>query len=309
MSLRRLLPLLTVLLLAVACGRSDGGVTGTEQEDGDFLRAQDLKKRDQSTEALAAYLKVIARRGELAPESYLDAGLIYFQKLKDPFKAWYYLQHYLELQPNSPRRDEVRQQVVAAERDALFQRLAQSQFGGGELVQLQEQVDQLTRENARLEGELKMARSVPSGTVTHSEISLAGVANTAAPISVGPASAAASSSGQINLNPTIPSPQAAIVMPLPGTPKANTPPDTKGTAATQKGTASAQKAAPPAQKSAPAAAGRTHTVRSGDTLFKLAAQYYNGDKSAARLNALRQANRDVLKNGDALSVGMTLKIP
>lgn len=310
MSLRRLLPLLTVLLLAVACGRSDGGVTGTEQEDGDFLRAQDLKKRDQSTEALAAYLKVIARRGELAPESYLDAGLIYFQKLKDPFKGWYYLQHYLELQPNSPRRDEVRQQVVAAEREALFQRLAQSQFGGGELVQLQEQVDQLTRENARLEGELKLARSAPSGVVTRSEISLAGLANTAAPIPVGPAAAAASSSGQINLNPTMASPQAAIVMPPPGASKAGTPSDTKGAAAApQKGAASTQKAAATAPKSSPAAAGRTHTVRSGDTLFKLAAQYYNGDQSTSRLNALRQANRDVLKNGDALSVGMTLKIP
>ena len=294
MSLRRLLPLLTVLLLAVACSRSGGGATGTEQEDGDFLRAQDLKKRDQSTEALAAYLKVIARRGELAPESYLDAGLIYFQKLKDPFKAWYYLQHYLELQPNSPRRDEVRQQVVAAEREALFQRLAQSQFGGGELVQLQEQVDQLTRENARLEGELKLARSAPSGTVTLSEISLATLTATAAPISVGSAAASASSSGQINLHPTSPSPQAAIVMAPPGAPK---------------GATSAQKSPATPQKSSPAAAGRTHTVRSGDTLFKLAAQYYNGDQSAARMNALRQANRDVLKNGDALAVGMTLKIP
>jgi hypothetical protein len=232
MSLRRILPLLAVLLCAVACGRG-GGVTGTEQEDADFLRAQDLKKRDLYTEALAAYLKVIGRFGEQAPESHLDAGLIYFQRVKDPFKGWYYLQRYLELQPASPRRDEIRQQVTAAEREMIFQRLAQAQFGGGELVQLQEQVDQLTRENARLEAELKMIREAPSGVVTRSEIMLAPVTNASAPIAVGPAAGSASPSGQINLSPTAAVPQAAIVMSPPGAAKSTPPAEPKGTTATR----------------------------------------------------------------------------
>jgi hypothetical protein len=292
MILRRLLPLLAALLLAAGCSR-EGGVTGTEQEDGDFLRAQDLKGRGLMTEALAAYLKVIARRGELAPESYLDAGLIYYQVNKDPFKGWYYMQQYLVLQPNSPRREQVRQQVVAAEREALLQRLAQSQFGGGELVQLQEQVDQLTKENLRLEAELKMLRESPITTVTRSESLLAPPAGPATPILIGAGAGAAPPSGAINLAPAGGAGSPAIVFSLPGAAKA--------------GPAAAAGAAPAAKSSGPAA--RTHTVKAKDTLSTIARQYYNGDASAARLNALRQANREVLKNGDALSLGMTLRIP
>ena len=52
-----------------------------------------------------------------------------------------------------------------------------------------------------------------------------------------------------------------------------------------------------------------YAVKPRDTLSTIARQYYNGDASVARLNALRQANREVLKNGDNLSPGMTLRIP
>jgi LysM repeat protein len=277
----------------VACGRGGGAVAGSEQDDSDFLRAQDLKKRGLSTEALAAYLKVIARRGEAAPESHLEAGLIYYEKLKEPLKAIYHLQEYLDLQPNSPRRDSVRTTAMAAERDFVFQRLAQSQFAGGELQQLQEQVDQLTRENARLEGELKMVREAPSGIVTRSEVMLGASSSQGTPILVGP------SAGMINVGPS--SSQASIVIAPPGAAKSG-PPEAKSAAP-------AQRSAAPAQKASASTGGATHTVRSGDTLNSIARQYYKGDQSAARLNALRQANRDVLKAGDKLSVGMTLRIP
>lgn len=305
---RRLLSLLAAMLLAAACSR-EGGVTGTEQEDADFLRAQELKGRGLMTEALAAYLKVIARRGELAPESYLDAGLIYYQANKDPFKGWYYMQQYLVLQPNSPRREQVRQQVAAAEREALLQRLAQSQFGGGELVQLQEQVDLLSKENLRLEAELKMLRESPITTLTRSESVLAPPGGPATPILIGATPGSALSSGSIQVAPVAGSP--AIVFSLPGAAKSA--PSALGGAAPADAKAPATQAtkgaAPAAKSSGPAASARTHTVKAKDTLSTIARQYYNGDASTARLNALRQANRDVLKGGDALSVGMTLRIP
>lgn len=308
MSLRRILPLLAVLLLAAACSRGGGG-TGTEQEDSDFLSAQDLKRRGQPMEALAAYRRVIARHGEAAPESYLDAGLIYFQTLKDPVRAWIYLQQYLELQPNSPRRDEIRQQVTAAEREMIFQRLAQAQFGGGELVQLQEQVDQLTRENARLEAELKMIREAPAGVMTRSEILLAPPASSPAQISVGLTPGGTASPGPINLNPAAAMPPASIVMLTPVAPKSAAPADPRTVPTSQKGaSAPTQKTAAATPKgSAPAA--RSHTVRAGDNLSSIARQYYNGDQSATRVKALTEANRDVLKNGTSLSIGMTLRIP
>ena len=49
-----------------------------------------------------------------------------------------------------------------------------------------------------------------------------------------------------------------------------------------------------------------HTVKSGDTLFKIAIKYY-GRSSAVRI--LREANRETLKGRDFLRVGQVLIIP
>lgn len=54
------------------------------------------------------------------------------------------------------------------------------------------------------------------------------------------------------------------------------------------------------------AGGVVHTVQSGDTLYKIAKQYY-GDST--RWEAIRDANTHVLKDGVGLSLGMELTIP
>ena len=51
---------------------------------------------------------------------------------------------------------------------------------------------------------------------------------------------------------------------------------------------------------------RIHTVGTGDTLSKISKQYYF---TAARWNDILQANRDVIKNPNALTVGTKLRIP
>ncbi len=51
---------------------------------------------------------------------------------------------------------------------------------------------------------------------------------------------------------------------------------------------------------------RTHTVRKGDTLFKLARQYYNDE---TRWRDIWDANRDKIKDKNHIEVGMVLVIP
>jgi nucleoid-associated protein YgaU len=64
---------------------------------------------------------------------------------------------------------------------------------------------------------------------------------------------------------------------------------------------------PVAAPVAPAPAGpRLHVVAAGDTLSKIAVQYYG---SASRWPEILAANRDVLKNEKSLLVGTKLKIP
>ena len=61
--------------------------------------------------------------------------------------------------------------------------------------------------------------------------------------------------------------------------------------------------ATPAQ---PAAGNRRHAVQPGDTLFKIAQQYYG---NRTRWRDIYAANRGVMKSETDLKVGMQLKIP
>ena len=63
----------------------------------------------------------------------------------------------------------------------------------------------------------------------------------------------------------------------------------------------------PAPEAAPATGGRTHVIAKGDTLFKLARQYYNGNQSMWR--KIWEANRDKIPNKDRLPVGQQIVIP
>ena len=56
-----------------------------------------------------------------------------------------------------------------------------------------------------------------------------------------------------------------------------------------------------------AAGSRTHVVQPGDTLSKLARQYYNGDQKSWK--RIWEANRDKIPNPDKLTVGTQLVIP
>lgn len=62
----------------------------------------------------------------------------------------------------------------------------------------------------------------------------------------------------------------------------------------------------PAQPGTPVKASRTHVVLAGDTLEKIAQQYYG---TSDRWRALYDANLPLLKNGQSLRVGMELLIP
>lgn len=63
---------------------------------------------------------------------------------------------------------------------------------------------------------------------------------------------------------------------------------------------------PPADGGYSGGSGRMHTVQKGDTLYKLARQYYN---SASRWRDIHEANRDQISDPNRLKVGQTLVIP
>lgn len=53
-------------------------------------------------------------------------------------------------------------------------------------------------------------------------------------------------------------------------------------------------------------AAKTHIVRQGDTLYKLAEKYY---KNSSKSNKIAEANKKIIKNGKSLKIGQELIIP
>lgn len=121
-------PLIWLTLLATtafamnSCGRGDKPPPApppAETADPLFLRGRELRARDPDG-ALENFLQVIyARRGD-APESHLEAGMIFLRDKKSPLEAVYHLKQFLRLRPGTARTARVEEWLAAA--DALYAR-------------------------------------------------------------------------------------------------------------------------------------------------------------------------------------------
>lgn len=290
----KILSALIVLVFGLACAGCGPGENlglSAEPEDPAYREGQQLVKQGRSQEALSTFLRVIARRGEASPESHLEAGLIYKQHIKDPIAAIYHFRKYLEQQPNSRQAPLVRQQIEAAKRD--FGRTLPNQPLDSREVRLDgfDQRERLERENEQLRNELATLRglsgSAPAGAnfnpVPRGATTELIDARLPAP------SAAEEAASAITLAPI------ANREPEPGSdfqPPANF-------------TGARAKLASPSL-----AGGRRHTVAAKDSLYAIVKKYY-GSATNARVQALIEANRDVLPAGAGtpLKEGMSLKIP
>ena len=144
---------LAALLFGAGCGADNSTLT-PESSDSGFNEGQQLERQGRPQEALAAYLKVIARRGDQAPESHLDVGLLYLENFKDPIMAIYYFRKYVELKPNSESAGRVRGLIETAKRDfarTLAIQPPENQVGQADTLV---QVERLQRENDGLKAEL-----------------------------------------------------------------------------------------------------------------------------------------------------------
>ena len=270
LELRGALLWLSLLLLA-GCDGADRLALGTETNEPYYRQADQLKRQGRYQEALTAYLKVVEKRNEDAPESHLEAGLIYQQYLKDPIYAIYHFRKYLELEPNSRQADLVRQRIDAAMRDFARTLPARPLEDQTLRLDLMGRIDDLQKQNLDLKEEiarLHQGATDPGGD-----------------------------SGTV----MIPVPESGPPPAVTRNSLFNSPP----AAAAAQPIQPVERPAVPAAKPPPIA-GRTHVVTQGETLYKIAQRYYG---SGAKWPAILGANRDVLKNENAVRAGMTLKIP
>jgi hypothetical protein len=277
LSLMMRLALIGLMLGLAGCG-VESGPQGPETDDSGYRDAKQLENQGRMDEALAAYLKVIARRGEdSSPESHLDAAGIYLNYVKDPIYAIYHFRKYLELEPNSREAQAVKGQIEAARRE--FARTIpgwQPTDGQMPVVSLNDDGDSLRRENAELKAELQTLRTsqgLPPLTHTSTDTTAAdpagadqGVQST--PVRIAPMD-------QPPIQPIAQTDQPPPIQP-------DTP------------------AAPPPAKPAPAA--HTYTVVKGDSFMVIARKLY---KNPSRYREIEAANPGVT----ALKPGMQIRLP
>ena len=147
--------ILASLLMLGACS-PDGVEVVSETDEKQYQLAQDFKSQGRIEEALSAFLRVIdARRA--APESHLEAGYIYLRTMKDPVRAIYHFDRYLQFKPQSPQASQVRQLIETAQKEFARQLPAQPYSGDLDRIDLMELVKTLKQENDSLKRDLVAA--------------------------------------------------------------------------------------------------------------------------------------------------------
>jgi tetratricopeptide (TPR) repeat protein len=292
MNMRSLLSGSAALLALAAlsgCG-GDAPSLSSEMDDSYYRDGQEMQKQGRWDEALADYLKVIDRRGDSAPESNLDAGLIYLNHNKNPIFAIYHFSKYLELEPNSKQAGLVRGMINSAKREFVRSLPGQPLASETERMGIEEQVERLQRENNELKAENESLRAGVPVPATHSSSLDLGALPTPESLAQAPSVSVKSPDSPISLAPVTTADAGASSPAIEDASQESTP------------------AAPThATKPAPAAAVRHHAVVKGDTLFSLAQKYY-GNRS--RWRDIYTANRGLLSSEhSALKIGMDLRIP
>ncbi|HZZ58988.1 MAG TPA: LysM peptidoglycan-binding domain-containing protein [Opitutaceae bacterium] len=147
------------------CGGDTAGLP-VETDEPLYREGQQLEKQGRTKEALASYLRLISRRGDDAPESHLEAGLIELEEIKDPIAAIYHFRRFLELEPKSPLAPRVRDEIERARRDFASTLPAQNwetNPGGGDV----DRIAQLEAENEQLKAELAALRGSAMVSAPH----------------------------------------------------------------------------------------------------------------------------------------------
>lgn len=121
---RGILKVCRISLLWIALGFvfygcvDQGGELLPEKEERAFRRGVSLRNEGRNAEALLQFYDVIRKR-EVAPESHLEAGLLYLNALNEPSSAIYHFNRYLSYHPDGPEAERVKQLVNTALKEVV----------------------------------------------------------------------------------------------------------------------------------------------------------------------------------------------
>jgi tetratricopeptide (TPR) repeat protein len=266
--LRRFLAfaLTALLVLSAACERSGPGSQAEAELEVNYRRAKKLAEQHDFQGSAEFYKRALSANPDFAT-AHLELGLLCDDKLGDPIAAIYHYGRFLELRPDSEKRQLVEDFIERAKL-SFAAKLPQSPvIDPGELTRLQNEKAALLQENAMLRtrvAELQKAASTAETMVT----------TPAAPVASSPAPAA-------TVAAPVPAPALGIVM---------------AAAPTTLTTESSSTESPHV---------RLYVVQKGDTLQSLALRYYGaraGWEKIYQANRSGLSSKDQLKVGQQLVI-------
>jgi nucleoid-associated protein YgaU len=125
----------------------------SETDEKQYQLGQDYKSQGRMEEALEAFQRVIDVR-RVAPESHLEVGYIFLRTLKDPVRAIYHFDRYLQHKPQSEQATQVRQLIETAQKEFARQLPAQPYDGELDRIDMMDLVKKLKEENESLKRDL-----------------------------------------------------------------------------------------------------------------------------------------------------------
>lgn len=237
MHLLRFFPCLLGSLLLVSCSQTPPG-SDAEDERNPFFRQATKDVADLNyPAAIKQFEKAVTVNPNVA-KAYLQIGLLYGDKLGDPISAIYFYQKYLEARPNAAEREEV---LAAMEKAKIDFALSLTNTG----IQNAAEIARISKENVDLKQQIAQLQ----GTLAAKEAQVSQVAGAAVPPK---ATAASVVPATPPVARAVPKSELAAMPSVPAT----TPPPA------------------PAEAAVPPAGAKQHTITKGDTLWKLAKQYY-----------------------------------
>ena len=254
------------LIVGFSCGceRSSPITDAEAGRETNYQRARKFYEQNDFQAAAEFYKRALAVNPEFA-NAHLELGLLCDNKLSDPISAIYHYRRYLELRPDSEKKQLVSDFIERA-KVSLAAKLPQSPvIDANDVTRLQNEKATLLQENAQLRTQI--AELEKAANATKSVMALPPTTDFAVPA----ASVPVTNAQPVSAPPTI---MAAV----PITPSVETTESTRT---------------------------RMHVVQKGDTLFSLALRYYGARSAWDRIyqaNRSGLSNRDQLKVGQQLVI-------
>jgi LysM repeat protein len=292
----RLVLALAPALLFTACDKDDPRYEAEDERNPHFEDAQKAIHNRDYVAAVKSYENALRKSPKVASAHY-ELGMLYSEKLGEPIGAIYHLQKYLTERPSSDKAEMAKGHLDNA-RINFAATLPNSPVQNAELF-AKIQAENFTLKKEREDNFKRIGDLENSLTATKEEGAKA-------------FAQVEESKQKITVLEQQASMALAVTKAVP--PNAPTAPATSATTAAQATLSPAT--APGVATAIPTAtpsveinsSGRTHTIKQGDTLWKVAKQYYPKEVVAG-IDRIKAANTDKLPEGKPLKIGTVITIP